>query len=203
MTIKSLSSSSLLTHTKYISMLAGNAAFTPGSFYHLETVVLSASAASLSFTNLVSTYGSDFTHLQIRATSRGNRSASSGATAMRFNGDSGANYTRGELAGTGSTPSQSYLTGQDFTQFSFYLAANASPTTTTTGAVVDILDAFNTSKTTVVRGLFGHYTASDRAIVLENGQWINTAAIDSIEISDRFSTLKADSRFSLYGWKAA
>lgn len=203
MTTKSLLHSSLLDNLYYNSMLVGNEAYEPGAFYHLETVVLSASAASLSFTNLVSTYGSDFTHLQIRGTSRSNRGSDSGATGMRFNGDSGTNYTRGELYTTGTTPTTYYLTGQDFTQFSYYLAANASPTSNVTAASVDLLNAFDTSKNTTIRGSFGHYSSTNKVISLTNGLWANTAAIDTIEIFDRFSTLKPDTRFSLYGWKAA
>jgi hypothetical protein len=69
------------------------------------------------------------------------------------------------------------------------------------GAVVDILDPFNTLKYTTVRFLDGQ-TGSFRRVSLNSGLWKNTDSITSITVVDLYGSFVSGSRISLYGLKA-
>ena len=172
-----------------------------GSYDLLATEILTGSQASVTFSSLNSTYGSTYQHLQIRATFRSNRSASTGGAGIRFNSDSGTNYTRHWLEGDGSTVESSAVTSTDLTDLGAYTATTATANAFA-ASVVDILDPFETTKYTTIRRLNG-YAANVYNIALGSGLWMNTAALTDIEIFDRFSTFVTGSRFSLYGLKKA
>jgi hypothetical protein len=175
---------------------AGGAA---GSFDLLESQVLGSATASVTFSSL-STYAATYQHLQIRATMRD--AGSNASFGFRFNADSGTNYARHELKGNGSSVSSSAGTSED----GGFLGNGATSSTTAnsfTGAVIDILDAFETTKFKTVRTLQGT-TGSPTDIYLVSSLWRSTAAATSFQIYSRFGTnLAANCRFSLYGIKAA
>jgi hypothetical protein len=81
-------------------------------------------------------------------------------------------------------------------------SANA-PASVFGAGVVDILDAFSTTKNKTVRAFSGNYTAAnnlgDRQIVhLASGVYLSTTAINSLTLYAA-NNLVAGSRFSLYG----
>lgn len=170
-----------------------------GSFDLLETQVLGSSQASVTFSSL-STYSSTYKHLQIRATMRD--AGSNASFGFRFNADSGTNYARHQLLGNGSNVTSAAGTSEN----SGYLGGGAVSTTTAnsfTGAVIDILDVFETTKFKTVRTLQGT-TGSPTEIFLVSSLWQSTAAATSFQIYSRFGTnLAANCRFSLYGIKGA
>jgi hypothetical protein len=73
-------------------------------------------------------------------------------------------------------------------------------------SIVDILDAFETTKNKTVRGLGGFMgSTSDyyHKVMLSSSARYNTASTTSILIYSPGTSFAANSRFSLYGIKAA
>lgn len=199
MAVKSLAQSSLVEPFSTNSMLAG---YSGNAFHHLETVRLSSNASTVEFTNLARY--SDFQHLQIRSVFRTNRG---GYTAtywgMRFNSDTGANYSWHWLNGgySGSVPASSGVANASAIRTSWAPGATASASLFAS-CVTDILDPFETNKNTTIRSLFGK-TENEQMVGLGSGAWNNTAALTSTLIFDELGAqFVAGSRFSLYGIRA-
>jgi len=164
----------------------------------LETTVLTADTASVSFTSLNSTYGSTYKHLQIRITARTDESDTAGFLLLRINNDSGSSYARHVLYGTGSSVLAFGRANETFIGLNRTAASN-SVTNAFGGIVADILDPFSTSKNTTVRALGGY---DEGFVALNSGAFFNTSAVNEINIlPGDASNIVTGSRFSLYGIK--
>lgn len=170
----------------------------------ISTQILSTTSTGISFSSL-STYASTYKHLQLRVTVRSGTSTGA-AGDMRFNNDSATNYRSHTLIGDGSTvgggdSSNSGIGGQALVDF-----VDFSPNTSNgwTVTVIDILDAFSTSKNKVARQLGGRHAdgVSIYQIYLRSGIWLSTAAITDISLYPRTQSFGSGSRFSLYGVRA-
>lgn len=170
-----------------------------GDFNLLETQVLTSDTTSVTFTGLGSY--TDYKHLQIRAVSRHTASNNNNLfTNLNFNGDTGSNYSRHYLYGTGASIfSQSSTSGSAI--YSGMSASNLSTANAFAGNIIDILDFSNSNKNTTVRALGGSHNSLDTDITLFSGAWLNTSAVTSIELSCVLGSYLAGSRFSLYGVK--
>jgi hypothetical protein len=140
--------------------------------------------------------------LQVRYTIRATRDA----TALdwyyiQFNSDSGTNYNSHYLLGNGSSASS----GQEYTSYPNGIVSTAPAVNSTgfKGAVLDVLDPFETTKFTTTRMLGGYNGGAVNRVTLTSGLWRNTAAVSAITIVPVNSELAANSRFSLYGIKGA
>lgn len=196
MAVQSLSRSSFLTPRKYNSLLVGNEAFNPSSDFLIQEQVLTSTTASVTFD--VSTLAAQgYKHLQLRITTRDNRSSFAGSQLyMRFNADTGANYSWHTLQGSGSSVSSGAGSGASL----MYVCDNVGGSGTGSawaGAIIDILDFSNTNKYKTMRALGGMAQAYNW-LNLSSGSWRNTDAITSIIFSGLGSQV-AGSRFSLYG----
>ena len=168
-----------------------------GGFDLLDTTILTASQSSVTFDNLVSTYGSDYKHLQIRTTWSGGGSVN--PLRLQFNGDTASNYSLHVLLGNGSSAISAAAASTSF----FALGDSVTTTDAFAASVVDILDPFETTKYTTGRILHGR-VGSTTFVELISGNWRNTAAVNSITIFGNAGiNLIAGSRLSLYGLKAA
>lgn len=170
-----------------------------GAYELIETVTVgSGGAASVSFTGL-SAYSSTYEHLQIRMVVRTTRTDPSDNIRLRFNGDSTLNnYRFHRLNGDGSTVGSGTGTNSFIET---YRAAGSTATANAFGAsVVDILDAYSTSKNKVIRNLAGLPT--EPSVWLSSGLWLNTAAITQIDLTS-LNSFAQYSRFSIYGLKAS
>lgn len=162
-----------------------------GDFVSIQTVSLSSSQSSVTFSSFANT----FKHLQIRGISLA--SVSDENLRIRFNSDSGSNYARHYLGGNGSssfsgaTPNETYALG------------GLSPNTSAPGAyVIDILDAFSTNKYKTVKSFYGDDKNGSGYVLLCSGVWLNTNEITSISLSFTGSAnFNSYSTFSLYGIK--
>lgn len=195
MAVRSLAQSSLRQSPQINSMLAS---YQASAFHHLETVRLGGNASSVEFTNLARY--SDYQHLQIRWASRSS-SSTGGVVLAQLNGDTAANYSTHYLVGV---PGTGVVSGAVTSTSNMY-AGQQEISSAASGAfgagVIDILDPYETSKNTTLRGLAGA-TAGQR-IILTSGNWRNTNAITSITLfADSGGIFIAGSRFSLYGIKA-
>ncbi len=173
-----------------------------GSFDLLETQLITSTTASLTFSSL-SSYASTYQHLQIRYSGRTDRSGI-GTTAdlrMRFNGDTGSNYNAHVLGGNGSVVESSYYSSSTIDYIGiWWIEGSTSPANSYGAGVIDILDAFETTKNKTIRNIAGN---SGR-VAMTSGAWTNTQAISSIYLAPNTSgSFVSGSRFSLYGLKAA
>ena len=168
-----------------------------GSYDLLQTEILTGSQASVTFSSL-GDYAADYQHLQIRMTYKG-VTANVESVRMRFNGDTASNYNIHGLYGTGSAVGSFGLAN------TVWLTVGDSKNTANAfgGAIIDILDPYETTKFTTARVLSGTSEATT-SIQLNSGAWRNTAALTSIQFFMNSGTNLAQySRFSLYGLKKA
>ena len=168
------------------------------SYESIATVTASSGgSASLTFTSIPQTY----THLQIRGIAR---SSTANNCYVRYNGDSGSNYGRQYLFGTGSNPlGSSGDTSTTFNNFG-YVTSATSPRNIFSMGIVDILDYTSSTKTKTTR-CFSSYqdNSTDGFVLTYQGVWMATPTpITSIEISMQGGTLLSEySTFALYGIK--
>jgi len=165
---------------------------TPVSLGDMDPIAMvevgSAGSSSITFSSIPQTY----TNLQIRALAKNDGLAS---ISIRFNGDSGSNYSWHRLYGNGT----SAISGG---------SANAQPQilggvldVQFGSTIIDILDYVNTSKYKTTRSLSGFDNNGSGWVGLWSGNWMNTAAISSITITS--GTISQYSQFALYGIKGA
>jgi len=182
-------------------MLAGNTAFKPTSYESIATVTVgSGGAASAAFTSIPGTYA----HLQIRMFVKTDRSgASQDAVKIRFNSDSGTNYTYHFIYGDGSGTASEGYTSENGGRG--YRASGDLNATSIFGAMVtDILDYANTNKYTTIKTLGGVDLNGSGEMWLTSSLWLNTNAITSITIVPATGpNFKQYSHFALYGIKGA
>ena len=176
----------------YTSMLAGNETFFPSDIDLISTQIIGSAVTSLTFSSIPAGYK----HLQIRVVSNVQNDLT-----FRFNGDSGGNYSYhynyANLSGN------NFATGAAANATYGYMGyVNSSSSTVQASFIMDIVDAFSTSKFKTARTLSSTVpdTANARFIMLNSSMWRSTAAINSINIfTSPTSNLNSGSRFSLYG----
>jgi hypothetical protein len=177
---------------------AAGAGGVAGDYELIETYVLGSNNSSVVFSSL-GTYSTTYKHLQVRATTRVSSATTDfGGVGFRLNGDTGNNFTSHTLNGNGST-----VTSENVVGFAFGLAWTTVGSSAATGnygaAVMDILDAFSTTKNKTLRYLSG---AGNTRIRLGSSVWLNTGSMTSLEINSRDGgDFVTGSRFSLYGIK--
>jgi hypothetical protein len=136
--------------------------------------------------------------LQIRWIARNGASANTDSFSMRYNSDSGANYSWHWIYGDGSTAS-AYGTGGQ-TSMVIECTTGSTPASTYMGAgIIDILDYANTSKNKTSRSLGGADVNGGGAIFPMSGAWYNTAAITNIVLTSGSGNFTQYSQFALYG----
>ena len=169
-----------------------------GAFDLLETTTLTSSASSVTFTGL-GAY-SDYKHLQIRMVSRATDAASADSLYINLNNDSGNNYSYHRLLGTGTGVASSAATSLPFAFLGIH-PANSLAAGVFGAHVVDILDAFSSSKNSTIRSLGGVADSGFNAIGLYSGLWMNSNAVTQIGLTTSGTAFTIGSRFSLYGVK--
>lgn len=181
-----------LTGTKYDIASADNYYMEP-----IATNLLASATSTITFSNIPNTYK----HLQIRYIARSTRADAYGYFRIRFNGDSGSNYSSHNLYGTGATVASNASTSASSIESTQITGASATASIFGAG-VIDILDYANTNKFKTERFLTGDDRNNTQGFIyFKSGLWMNTAAITSITISDEFNNFDTNTRFSLYGIK--
>jgi len=166
------------------------------SYESIATVsVGSGGTSTISFTSIPSTYK----HLEIRGIGQINTGTE--YALVRFNSDSGANYSIHFLSGNGSAASAGAATSAN--QAAMFYGMGMPSTANTFGAgVCTILDYADTNKYKTVRSLDGFDANGSGGIELVSSSWRNTAAITSISLTPNSSkTFTQYSQFALYGIK--
>lgn len=194
--IKSALQSSLTNDVKYTSMSVGNV---PSSEYLIQTIQVGATPlASVTFDNLAQWAGV-YRHLQIVGVSRVTAATTLRFMRVRLNGDSAANYNSHMILGD-STTANPYPAAEvnGSSMFGYYQNGGSNPSGAFGAGVIDILDAYQTTKFKTIRTLGGQQGYS--IVNLSSGAWRNTAAISSVTLfSENSDSFAEGSRFSIYG----
>ena len=211
MAVYKTSNSGLLTRREYTSFLAGNTMFVPfapsGAYDSIATTTVGAGGTStITFSSIPATY----THLQLRGIARTSAGGNSDFVVVRFNSDSGANYSRHAVVGSGAG---TYTEAEaNATNVRFDPAAASGATTSVFGVgVIDILDYANTSKYKTTRNLSGFDNNGvgtnpwDKGFIqLASGNWRSTSAVSTITLtSGNGGNFVQYTQFALYGIKGA
>jgi hypothetical protein len=174
---------------------AGAGGGATGTYELVSSQILGSAQSAITFD--VSSLASTYKHLQLRMTSK-TVTGGGGTTLMqiRFNGDSGTNYSYARLWGSGGgiTSAAAGSLNNGFAGYNFQ-SSNAGPAAN----ICDILDPFSTTKNTTGRFLGGGADSSN-FIGLYSFAWFNTNAVTSIVLNDQDgANFATGSRFSLYG----
>lgn len=192
MALRRLSTSSIQTNGKS-SKLWDQTTFQSGMFA-LATVSLTSTASSIEFTGIPANY----THLQLRVVTQASVSGDVDWS-LRFNGDTGANYTKHQLFGNGSA---AFATGSASQN---QIPGGFTNLTAWSSSIVDILDYTSTSKNKTVKTLSGSDVNGSGYVGIRSGVWFaSPVAITSIQIipTSGGSGFATYSSFALYGIKA-
>ena len=167
----------------------------PTTYEPIATTTLGSAQSSVTFSSISGSY----TDLVLVCSAV----AASGGPSLRirFNGDSGSNYSQTNIAGDGSAASSGRETSIT-SAYAGYAALNQ-----TAGSTNSIVHIMNYSNTTTFKTLLERSNnAADRTEASVN-LWRNTSAITSIELAAGSAfpgaNLSSGSTFTLYGIKAA
>ncbi len=190
--------------TPIIGIIASSfrsAAGPDGAYDALSTITVpSGGLASVTFAGIPNTYK----HLQLRHSCITNRATYAiEDLTIRFNGDTGANYSYHLLRGNGSTAVAGAAANASFVYLD--VASGTSVSNYFGVGITDILDYADTSKFKTTRSLTGIDTNGSVAgefgrVELQSANWRNTAAINSMVIAPLNGTqFNQHSQFTLYG----
>jgi hypothetical protein len=158
--------------------------------YESIATVNASGASSVSFSSIAST----FKHLQIKAAYS---QSATGNTNLRFNADTGSNYTYHQLLGTGAAASAAAGTSQTS---AFIAYDNKATSTYPATFILDVLDYQNSNKYKTIRTLAGtEQNSADGLIIFRSNLWLSTSAVTQITIFADSGTLTGS--FALYGIK--
>lgn len=151
----------------------------------LESVTLSSSAASVTFSSIDQSYR-DLIFVAVSTTSAG------GSRFGRVNGDSGTNYSYVMMSGSFSS-TYSYQASTDRLYQDFTTSAS---TTIPATAVWQFMDYSATDKHKTILMRDG---GADKAVQALAQRWANTSAITSLTFSVNTGNFNVGSQFSIYG----
>ena len=167
-----------------------------GVFESIATTTVGAtSVTTISFGDIPQTYK----HLHLRVMAKGNLATAAYSCGMRFNSDSGTNYSYHRLSGNGAAASSA---GSHPQANVFFEATGTTLSNIFAVSTIDILDYTNTNKYKTTRILGGYDSNGGGALGLYSSVWSNTAAITNISFSTiGYGDWLQYSSFALYGIK--
>jgi hypothetical protein len=193
--IPSAQVSSLTTGS--ITLPSARGQFEDTSFQSIASYTLSSSQSTITFSSIPTTYQ----HLQIRYLARDTTSTvDANSLLLRFNGDSGSNYTRHYFYSDGASLNIGYVAQTNIdggVVVGGGLAANCFG-----AGVIEILDAKDTSKFTTVRTISNaesNYGGNKNYVMLQSGLWRDVSAINSITVTTNGTSFAQYSQVALYG----
>lgn len=188
-----------------LGSLSSGVAASTSSYESIASQTLASDTATITFSSISGTYK----HLQIRVLAKNAFTTNRGVSLsrIRFNSDSGSNYSYHRLIGDGTSvtasggASQTYLYCFDTNGF------GASDNSTFSTGIIDIIDYASTTKNKTLRCFSGvnqnSATTSEQSTGLDSGAWFSTSAITQIDITSGGGNWKSGSTFALYGIKGA
>ena len=173
------------------SQISGHLFAPSGAYDSIATTTVSSNVSTITFSSIPATYK----HLQIRIF--GLMTGNNGTLMLRYNSDSGANYSVHNLYGSGAA------VAADATANSTYAFANTTGNPQAAVSIVDILDYTDTNKYKTNKSLIGLDHNGSGYLYLSSGNWRNTAAISTIELIVSTFVFTQYSQAALYGIKGA
>ena len=166
----------------------------------IATTYLEVDVASVTFSSLGS-----YEHLQLRISAKSARSTSytNDDIMMRFNGDTGSNYSYHRITGEDTTPDADATSSGSYIKVSSIQSdAGLSGAANYGGLIVDILDyADDGNKNTTVMGASGLTVApiGKNRVTFFMGLWNNTDDVTSIVLTPANGDFIRGSEISLFG----
>ena len=165
----------------------------PATYESIATTTLGSDTATVTFSSISSAY-TDLVLVCNYGTSSSGRTGT-----MRFNNDSGTNYSWRSLGGNGTTASSSG--GSNISSFYFTGQITGDGTAL---ANVSITHIQNYSNTTTYKTALSRSNDAARYVETAVGTWRSTSAINRIDLArDNGTNWLSGSTFTLYGIKAA
>ena len=166
-----------------------------GAFESIASASGTGSSAVITFSSL----GSGYKDLQLRGLFLA--SSAGGSVELTFNGTTGTSYARHYIRGDGASVSAAGVASTN-------IAANMFPngmynTSVPCVAIIDILDAFSTTKNKIVRILEGQDNNGSGMMVIESGLFMSTSALSSITLTSSLGNFTTSTQVALYGIKGA
>jgi hypothetical protein len=158
----------------------------PSTYAPIATQTLGSAASSVTFSSIPSTY------TDLVCVISGSFSAAQGVY-VRFNNDSGSNYSSTFITGNGSAASSSRSTSDVWTPLG-YLGTDLSNT---------IFSVMNYANTTTNKTGIGRGNTAAALTFGTVGLWRSTAAINRLDIQPTSGTITTGTTLTLYGIKAA
>lgn len=160
----------------------------------IATQTLGSAAATVTFSSIPST----FTDLVLVVSGRSTNGSGDDSMYMRFNGDSGTNYSWTRILGNGSAASSFRLSNQTVgTIDGISGGSTASGTFSAT-----IANFQNYSNTTTNKTILGRSNVAGSYTVANVNLYRSTSAISSMVLSLATGNFATGSTFTLYGIKA-
>jgi hypothetical protein len=159
----------------------------PATYDKIEAYTLPSAQAAYTFTTIPGT----FTDL-VMIISGTNATASDENIWVRFNGDTGSNYSATQLYGTGSSPGSTTNSGTGM------LLGRGGTTLSSS-----VLQFINYANTTTFKTAMGRGNNTNGVVIFNVGLWRSTAAITSIYVTSNAGNFNTGTTFTLYGIKAA
>ncbi len=166
-------------------MAAGN------TYEAIATQTLGSATAAVTFSSIPSTY----TDLVLVCNLYGDGGAAN--IFVRFNSDTGTNYSNTMLTGDGSTAASYRNTSTS----SIFMIATGGSLNAKWGTF--IMSCNNYSNSTTNKTALARFDSAGGEVTANVGLWRNTAAINAIEIRSTGANYLAGSTFNLFGIKAA
>lgn len=163
----------------------------PATYEPIATTTLGSTATTVSFTSIPGTYTDLVLVTSIKATSADTNQW------MRFNSDSGTNYSSTNLYGTGTSALSFRQSSED--KFNSVLSGYLVTTQNCPG----IYNIMNYSNTTTFKTMISRFSNSSVVAQAEVSLYRSTSAITSIEIFTTPNSFAVGSTLTLYGIKAA
>jgi hypothetical protein len=165
----------------------------PITYEPIATTTLGTAAASVTFSSISATY----TDLVLIA----NMAQTSGTDdfSIRFNGDTGNNYSRTVLHGSGSAAGSNRNSSAAQISISYY----GYPPSAASTFGAEIIHILNYSNTTTYKTVLARANSASTGTDATVGLWRNTAAINEVIIRMNAGTIATGSTITLFGIKAA
>ena len=156
----------------------------------IATTTLGSSASSYTFTSIPATYTDLIVIGQIKGTA-------STYLNVRFNSDTGSNYSRTIISGNGSSAISDRRSNQTA------IATDYNETIQTNFNYITTLHIMNYSNSTTYKTLLGRPNNAANGSGASVGLWRSTSAITSVSLVADSSAFDTGTTFTLYGIKAA
>jgi hypothetical protein len=162
------------------------------AYVALANATVSTPVLSVTFSSV----SQSFRDLVVVISGRETASNGSNNTYLRFNNDSGSNYSMVRMNGDGSAANADTVSGVTVAGWAFI---ENSPTSNFTPIIYNINDYSATDKH---KAVLGRGSGASNFVSATASRWANTAAITTVEVRTSTTSFVAGSTISLYGVSA-